>query len=232
MRWGLVQDSYIKCNSFPVGTKTTLIGLCALVVASLGLTACSSSPRRHASAVRPTTSSSTAVTPTATTTTPSPTTTTVSPVVGEVLRAWRYDQSTIESAYRQANVNDPMVGTAATGPYLKSILGLLYQEQHAGWVGMGTDTNLHPRVSVQNLASAYVTWCQWGDLLFVGRGTRKPVAGLAGEPGYALVRAHLVYTKDYQGESTWLMRRSVNIKLQTVSGPNVTVERQVCGTYA
>ncbi len=191
-------------------------GLSALV--GLLLAGCSGPAPHHAATAKPTT--------TASTTTPT------SPEAAQVLRAWRYDQSTIESAYRQANPNDPLVGTAATGSYLKSIIALLYQMQHAGWVGVGQTQDLHPHFQAAGASSAYVTWCQWEAEIVIDKATGKPAPGLLGQKDYALVRAHLVLAKDYQGDTTWLMRRSVNVKLQAVSGPNPAVERQVCGTYA
>lgn len=125
-----------------------------------------------------------------------------------------------------------MVGTAATGPYLKTVVALLFQEQHAGWGVSGTNRDLNPRVALRSSTSAYVTWCEWGAQVFVDKATGKAVAGLGGERDYALARAHLVYTKDYQGDTTWLIRRAVNAKLQVVSGPNKAVEAKVCGSYA
>ncbi|MHB8294302.1 MAG: hypothetical protein ACYDH5_06660 [Acidimicrobiales bacterium] len=199
-----------------LGRRPVLLALAGVVLAG-----CSGSPSHAAAPTKP-----------ASTTTSAPAVATVSPVAAQVLQAWRYDQSTIESAYRQANANDPLVGTAATGPYLKSVIALLYQMQHAGWVGVGQTQDLHPHVQVAGASSAYVTWCQWESEIVIDKVTRKPAPGLLGEPDYALVRAHLVYAKDYQGDTTWLMRRSVNVKLQAVSGPNPAVERQVCGSYA
>lgn len=187
-----------------------------LVLVGLLLAGCSGPAAHHAATPTSTTSAST----------------TTSPEAAQVLRAWRYDQSTIESAYRQANPNDPLVGTAATGSYLKSVIALLYQMQHAGWVGVGPTQDLHPHVQVAGASSAYVTWCQWEAEIVVDRTTGKPAPGLLGQKDYALVRAHLIFAKDYQGDATWLMRRSVNVKLQAVSGPSPAVERRVCGSYA
>lgn len=211
-----------RCDHRPGGRKLLGKGSVSLGLVGLLLAGCSGPATYHAASAKPTTPASST----------SSTMTTTSPEAAQVLRAWRYDQSTIESAYRQANASNPLIGTAATGPYLQSVIALLYQMQHAGWVGVGQTQDLHPKVRVSGASSAYVTWCQWEAEIVIDRATGKPAPGLLGQKDYALVRAHLILAKDYQGDTTWLMRRSVNVKLQAVSGPNPAVERRVCGSYA